>query len=96
MTLLSDAKVQERLADLDGWERSDSTIERTFEFDAFPDAVEFVNQVADRAEAANHHPDIDIRYDQVTLALSTHSEGGLTDKDFDLAAEVDAIGSGAS
>lgn len=92
MARLDDAQIEERLGRLDGWERTGRQIRKVFEFDSFPDAITFVNQVADRAEAANHHPDIDIRYDTVALALSTHSEGGLTEKDFALATEIDGLG----
>ena len=64
---------------------------RTFQFESFCDAVAFVNKVAGMAEKAGHHPDIDIRYNRVRLALVSHDAGGLTDKDFDLAAGVDLL-----
>ena len=66
-------------------------IERTYELASFPAAVAFVGRIADAAEAANHHPDLDIRYRKVRVALSTHSEGGITDKDFALATQVDGL-----
>lgn len=73
------------------WEMGDNTISRTFAFESFIDAVGFVNKVAIAAEVADHHPDIDIRWSKVTLALSTHSEGALTANDTDLAAKADAL-----
>ena len=74
-----------------GWKRLDASITRTFEHKDFVAAMAFVNKVAVAAEAAWHHPDIDIRWNKVTLVLSTHSEGGLTQKDFDLARQIDAL-----
>ena len=85
MTPLSDAEVAERLSRLPGWERQGDEIRRTFAFADFVEAMAFVNRVADLAEGLNHHPDIDIRYSKVTLALTTHDAGGLTALDFDLA-----------
>lgn len=88
MKPLSDAEIAEHLARLPGWERQGNAIHRTFSFADFAGALVFVNRVAERAEAMNHHPDIDIRYSKVTLTLSTHDAGGLTGKDFDLAGQV--------
>jgi 4a-hydroxytetrahydrobiopterin dehydratase len=68
-----------------GWTRDGETIEKTYAFATFAEAVAFVDRVAVEADAADHHPDIDIRYTKVRLALTTHSAGGLTDKDTDLA-----------
>ncbi len=96
MTRLSEAEIQRRLDALDGWERTGREICRTYHFQSFRDALSFVDRVAELAERADHHPDIDIRYDRVTLSLSTHSAGGLTAKDFDLAAEIEASQSGRS
>ena len=90
MTLLTDSEIQERLTRLPGWERRGNEIRRTWAFADFRGAMAFVNRVAGLAEAADHHPDIDVRYSQVTLALSTHDAGGLTARDFALA---EAIGS---
>ena len=73
------------------WTWTDDTIRRTYEFTDFAEAMEFVNQVAEESEAADHHPDIDIRWNEVTLVLSTHSEGGLTRADLDLAAKCDDL-----
>jgi 4a-hydroxytetrahydrobiopterin dehydratase len=88
MTVLSDDEVEGALADLDGWERAGDEIVREVRFDTFPDAVAFVVRVGFAAEAANHHPDLDVRYNKVRVALSTHSEGGITDKDVDLARSI--------
>ena len=90
MARLSDPDVVAALATLPGWVRRGDEIEKTFEFPTFPAAVAFVVAVADRAEAVNHHPDIDIRWRRVRCALTTHDEGGLTDKDVALAREIDA------
>ena len=79
----------------DGWRREGDEIERVFELDSFPAALEFVERVGELAETANHHPDIDIRYRNVRIALTTHDAGGLTEKDFALAAQVDAAATGA-
>ncbi len=91
MALLDDQEIGNRLDDLHGWTREGDMIRKTYTLDSFPEAIAFVNRIAERAEAADHHPDIDIRYDRVACALSTHSEGGLTAKDFDLAAEIDEV-----
>ena len=88
MDTLSDAEITQRLASLPGWERHGSRIRRTFSFDDFKGSMAFVNRVAELAEAADHHPDVDIRYSKVTLTLSTHDAGGLTGRDFDLAGKV--------
>ena len=75
----------------DGWTRDGETITRTFEHKDFVEALAFVNKVGNLAEAANHHPDIDIRWNKVTLALTTHSENALTDKDVGLASQVNEL-----
>ena len=90
MPPLPDDQIEQRLAELPGWERTGDEIVKTFELPTFPDAISFVTRVAERAEAADHHPDLDIRYTKVRVALSTHSEGGITAKDFALAAEIEA------
>jgi len=73
------------------WQKRGATIARTFAFKDFPGAIKFVNQVAKLAEKAWHHPDIDIRWNMVTLTLTTHDQGGLTEKDFALAAQFDRL-----
>lgn len=88
-TCLDDDRIAELLRTLPGWEREGDEIVKTFELPSFPEAIEFVTRIADRAEAADHHPDLDIRYRKVRVALSTHDAGGLTDLDFDLATEIE-------
>ena len=90
MPPLTDDRIAEHLTTLPGWERSGDEIAKTFELPSFPEAIAFVTRIADRAEAADHHPDLDIRYRKVRVALSTHDAGGLTDKDFELAGEIEA------
>jgi len=90
---LDDAAIDARLADLTGWARDGDEIHKDFKRASFPDAIAFVVQVGFLAEAANHHPDIDIRWRTVHLALSTHDAGGLTELDFDLAGRIDEAAS---
>ena len=91
MAVLSDEEVGAALSDLSGWERVDNALRRSVKFPGFLDGIEAVRRIADAAEAADHHPDIDIRWRTVTFELSTHSEGGITQKDLALAREIDAI-----
>lgn len=91
MSLLSKEQIEEQLESLPEWELKDKTIEKTYEFDGFIGAMGFLNAVATTAEGAQHHPDMTIRYNKVTMSLSTHSEGGLTAKDFDLASKIEAL-----
>ncbi|MEW2358923.1 4a-hydroxytetrahydrobiopterin dehydratase [Spirillospora sp. NPDC029432] len=88
--LLDDAAITGRLKELPGWTRDGDSIRRTVKAPSFMGGIELVLEVARAAEEADHHPDIDIRWRNVTFALSTHSAGGLTAKDFDLAARIDA------
>ncbi|HEX5115833.1 MAG TPA: 4a-hydroxytetrahydrobiopterin dehydratase [Pseudonocardiaceae bacterium] len=88
--LLGDDAIQQGLAGLTGWERDGQTLVRTVELDDFPQAIQVVDRVAVLAEQANHHPDIDIRWRTLTFRCSTHSEGGLTQADLDLAGAIDA------
>jgi 4a-hydroxytetrahydrobiopterin dehydratase len=90
-TILSDDDARRQLGDLPGWEMSGRAIRRQFTFRDFTEAMSFVVRLAFAAEAADHHPDITISYKRVTLTYSTHSEGGLTQKDFDGAAEASKI-----
>jgi 4a-hydroxytetrahydrobiopterin dehydratase len=85
------AKIAPALAALPQWQRDGEIISRTFEFKDFPAAMKFVNFVADLAEQAQHHPDMDVRWNKVRLALTTHDAGGLTEKDFALARQCDAL-----
>jgi 4a-hydroxytetrahydrobiopterin dehydratase len=91
MALLSDPEIEARLAGLPGWERSGDAIVKTFERGDFVGSVRFLDGVVEPAEAMNHHPDVEISWDRVKLTLSTHSEGGLTEADFELAARIDAL-----
>ena len=90
---LSAADAKKKLSALDGWERSDEdgSINKAFIFDDFDGAMTFINQVADIARGQDHHPEIYNVYNEVTLSLITHDVDGLTDKDFDFAAAVDAL-----
>ena len=90
-TKLMEADVQSRLAKVPGWTIENGQLTRTFKLDTFPAALVFVNAVGHLAESAKHHPDIDIRYRSVKLALTTHDSGGLTEKDFALAARINEI-----
>ena len=92
MPRLYDSKeIKEALKDLPAWEVEGKNIERTFEFEDFAQAIDFVNGIAELAEEADHHPDFDVRYNKVRVVLSTHSKGGLTDMDFDLAEKIDTL-----
>ena len=89
--LLSDADVDKRLNDLSGWSLAKpggAALTRTLKFDDFKAALNFVNLIGDEAEQLDHHPDIDIRWNKVTLTLSTHSAGGITERDFTLAHRI--------
>ncbi len=86
---LSDIAIQRELGSLPGWSRRGEVITKTFQFRDFLTGIEFVNAVAKAAEAVDHHPDIDIRYTKITCSLSTHSAGGITQKDLDLAKKID-------
>lgn len=91
MPRLSEAEIAEQLAQRPDWSLENNEIVRTFRLANFPAAIAFLTHVAFLAEAAGHHPDIDIRYNRVRLALTTHDAGGLTEKDFALAAAIDEI-----
>jgi 4a-hydroxytetrahydrobiopterin dehydratase len=91
MAELTPEQIKGSLPSVKDWNKQSASIVRTFQFKDFAGAMDFVNKVARAAEEANHHPDIDIRWNKVTLALATHSEGGLTQNDFDLAKEIDAL-----
>jgi len=91
MPAFSAAEVASHLTALPGWQIEAGELVRTFQFADFVAALRFVNQVGELAEAAGHHPDIDIRYNRVRLGLATHDAGGLTAKDFDLAACIDKL-----
>ena len=86
---LTDDEIQQHLPKLPGWNRQGEAISKTYTFKDFGHALDFVNQVGRTAEAIQHHPDIDIRYGKVTLTLTTHDSGGLTQSDINLAATCD-------
>lgn len=88
---LNQPQIAEKLQQLPEWSDVGGAIQRTYQFRDFLHAMKFVNSVADLAERRQHHPDILIRWNKVTLTLSTHDSGGITPKDFDLAAETDAL-----
>lgn len=89
--LLSDAEATSGLARLPEWTREGETISRTIRCASFPAAIALVRRVAEAAEAADHHPDMLIRWRRVTFTLTTHAAGGLTRRDLDLAAEIDRL-----
>ncbi len=91
MATLSDEEIRTALADLTGWDLVDGAITKQFRLGGFPEAVAFVVRLSFDAEAADHHPDLDIRYDKVQVTLSTHSEGGVTGKDIALATVIEAL-----
>jgi Pterin-4a-carbinolamine dehydratase len=91
MTLLSESEIEARLAELSDWERSGEAIVKKFQRGDFAGSVEFVSSLLAPAEAMNHHPDLEISWDTVTVTISTHSEGGLTAADFELAGKIDAL-----
>ena len=91
MPALTAAEIAAHLARVPAWQVENGELVRTFKFEDFRASMHFVNRVADLAEEAAHHPDIDIRYSQVRLGLVTHDAGGLTVKDFDLAAQANSL-----
>ncbi len=92
MPLLSDEEIESRLRERAGWERRGDAIEREFKLRDFMGSVDFVNRIAPLAEDMDHHPDLEISWNKVTVSLSTHSQGGLTENDFELAARIDGLG----
>lgn len=91
MTLLSDAEIDERLSALPEWQRRGEAIRRVYECGDFVGSTSFVAEIVGPAETLGHHPDLELSWDKVTVTISTHSEGGLTKADFELAAEIDAV-----
>ncbi|HLF01677.1 MAG TPA: 4a-hydroxytetrahydrobiopterin dehydratase [Anaerolineales bacterium] len=92
MPLLSPDDIQNRLSALPGWEVRDGLLTKTFVVRSFAHGVLFIGAIGQLAEAANHHPDVTLHgYKNVTVSLSTHSEGGITQKDFDLAAQIEKV-----
>lgn len=91
MALLGNEEIEARLAELSGWARDGTAISKTFGCGDFVGSVRFVESLVEPAEEMNHHPDLAISWDEVTVTLSTHSEGGLTAADFELAGKVDSL-----
>jgi 4a-hydroxytetrahydrobiopterin dehydratase len=91
MTLLGKEEIEARLAELSGWERSGEAIVKSFGHGDFVGSVKFVDALVGPAEEIGHHPDLEISWDTVKVTISTHSEGGLTAADFDLASKIDAL-----
>ena len=91
MPVLTDEQVDAAAKSLDGWERVDGALRRAGKFGAFLEGIDAVRRVAEHAEREDHHPDIDIRWRTVTFALVTHSEGGITDKDVQMAAQINEV-----
>jgi 4a-hydroxytetrahydrobiopterin dehydratase len=91
MPALHSKEIKLHLQAVPNWSKRVQTILRTFKFEGFLKAIDFVNQIAKKAQKMNHHPDIDVRFDQVTLALTTRDEGGITEKDFLLAKQCDEV-----
>ena len=88
---LSDIAIQRGLGNLPGWSRRGDVITKTYQFADFMKGIDFVVAVAKAADAADHHPDIDIRYTKITCSLSTHSAGGITEKDLAMAGAIEAV-----
>jgi 4a-hydroxytetrahydrobiopterin dehydratase len=91
MAPMGDEEIEERLQALDGWSREGDAIVKRFEHADFKGSVDFVNRLTPVAEEMNHHPDLEISWNEVTVRITTHSEGGLTGNDFDLAAQIDPL-----
>jgi 4a-hydroxytetrahydrobiopterin dehydratase len=96
MALMADDEIEARLEDLAGWERSGDSIRKRFTLGDFVGSVEFVNRLVAPAEDMGHHPDLEISWNKVTVSLSTHSQGGLTEADFELAGRIEEIGEEAA
>ena len=92
MAVLDNNQIVQELKQLSGWSLAGKAIERRYEFPDFAAAMIFVNRVAELAEAANHHPDIDIRYNKVVLALISHDSGGVTPRDVKMAHKINGLG----
>ena len=91
MARLSDEEIEQRLSELSGWQRDGDAIRRAFKLDDFKGSVDFVNRLTPEAEEMNHHPDLAISWNEVTVTISTHSEGGLTANDFELARRIEKV-----
>ena len=92
-TVLTEPEIDAALRNLPGWARKAGAIERVFQFDDFAQAMVFVNKISDAAEAANHHPDILVNYNKVTLTLVSHDSGGVTQRDVRMAGKINDVAS---
>ena len=91
MATLSDQEIEQKLAALDGWQREGEAITKTFTHGDFVGSVKFVDALVEPAEDMGHHPDLELSWDKVKVTITTHSEGGLTANDFELASKIDAL-----
>jgi len=91
MALLTDDEIQSRLEQLEGWDRDGDALRKEFKFNDFQGSIDFVNRITPAAEEMNHHPDLAISWNRVTVSLSTHSQGGITENDFELASRIDPL-----
>lgn len=91
MAGFSETEIANRLSEVPGWSYENGLLTQTFSFDSFLAGIDFVGKVAGAAEAADHHPDIDIRYSNITVSVSSHDVGGITERDFALAAQVSGL-----
>ena len=91
MALLSDSEIEDRLGRLDGWARDGDAIAKKFKRDDFVGSVKFVDSLVGPAEDMGHHPDLELSWDEVTVKITNHAEGGLTENDFELAQKIDAL-----
>jgi 4a-hydroxytetrahydrobiopterin dehydratase len=89
--LLSDSEIESRLAELEGWEREDQTIVKTFKLADFVGSVAFIDRLVEPAEEMGHHPDLSVSWDKVRVSLTTHAAGGLTENDFELAKRIEGV-----
>ncbi len=96
MAALSKVEIQEKLKKMDGWSHAGKAIHKKYSLKTFPGAIALVNKIAEAAEKASHHPDITINYNLLSVSISTHSEGGVTEKDFALAQEIDRLAASQS
>ena len=92
MALLEDSEIEQRLGGLAGWERDGEVIRKTFERGDFVGSVRFVDSLVEPAESMGHHPDLEMSWDKVTVSITNHAEGGLTEADFELAQKIDGLG----
>lgn len=94
MAKLGDSEIADRLKSLSGWQYKDGAISKLYRFKEFMDGIRFINRVAEMAEAADHHPDMLVNYTRVTFTCTTHSEGGVTVKDFTLCNDIERVFNG--